>query len=85
MELDKSKKIKLKFGDKPFGSVNSFVIDQDGNLIASLLRDDDLWSYTIVFHFDKSVEPFRISCSLYEAMSIVKKLMRERGFEVNRL
>ncbi|MCC6447544.1 MAG: hypothetical protein IT215_02540 [Chitinophagaceae bacterium] len=78
------KKLILSFRDKPIGEINSFIVDQDDNLIASLLKEVDMYGYTIVFHFDKTVEPFYAS-SPFMGMSETKKLMRERGYEVNRL
>lgn len=76
------KKMLLRFRDKPIGCLDSFVVDQDDNLIATLLREADMKGYMITFHYDTSVEPFYNSC-LPEAMSIIKNLMRERGFELN--
>lgn len=82
MELDRNKKIKLKFRDKPFGSIDSFIIDQDGNPIATMFRNTDLWGYRLMFHLDKTIDPPHISC-IQEGMMVTIRLLKESGYDAS--
>ncbi len=81
MILDKDKKIRLRFREKQIGCIDWFIVDQDDNLIATLLTDADLWGYTLMFHLDKTIDPPQISV-LPEGIAVVKQLLIERGYDV---
>lgn len=80
--LDKSKKIKLKFADKPFGCIDSFIVDQDGNPIATMFRNTNMWGYALMFHLDKSIDPPQVSC-VQEGMMVAIRLLRESGYDAS--
>jgi hypothetical protein len=79
MNLDKNKKIRLKFEEKPIMSIDSHICDQDNNRIATLFRETDMNGYNLIFYVDKSVDSIYIDC-LPRGMQIVARLLKERGY-----